>query len=233
MASAYPGALDSFTPKTDDVDDVLAADVNELQDGLEAVQAELGTDPAGTYATVKARLDDGNMATIHAATSKATPVDADEIGLWDSVASALKKLTWANLKATLKTYFDTLYLSLSGGTMTGSINMGGNGIISHTATIADDAASSFVVGVSSNFAFLISCTFGGGNEYMWGRCYISGGSTVSFVSHENFLTANNKQLTGTTGTDTKLTVSFYVTDGKLYIENRTGGTRKIDVLILG
>lgn len=38
----------------------------------------------------------------HAATSKATPVDADEIGLIDSAASwVLKKLTWANLKATL------------------------------------------------------------------------------------------------------------------------------------
>lgn len=46
----------------------------------------------------------------HAASSKATPVDADEIPLVDSAASnVLKKLTWANLKATLKSYFDTLY----------------------------------------------------------------------------------------------------------------------------
>lgn len=46
----------------------------------------------------------------HAATSKATPVDGDELPLVDSAASnVLKKLTWANLKATLKTYFDTLY----------------------------------------------------------------------------------------------------------------------------
>jgi hypothetical protein len=53
----------------------------------------------------------GGMAdTIHDATSKTTPVDADEIPLVDSAASnALKKLTWANLKSTLKTYFDTLY----------------------------------------------------------------------------------------------------------------------------
>lgn len=102
MASAYPGALDSFTTKVNDVDDVLANDVNELQDGIKAVQAELGTDPAGTYATVKERLDDGNMATVHASTSKATPVDADELPLSDSAASnALKKLTWSNLKATL------------------------------------------------------------------------------------------------------------------------------------
>jgi hypothetical protein len=39
---------------------------------------------------------------VHGSTSKTTPVDADEIGLIDSAASfILKKLTWANLKATL------------------------------------------------------------------------------------------------------------------------------------
>lgn len=49
-----------------------------------------------------------------AATSKTTPVDADLIPLVDSAASnVLKKLTWANLKATAKTYFDTLYLGIA------------------------------------------------------------------------------------------------------------------------
>lgn len=48
----------------------------------------------------------------HAATSKTTPVDADELPVSDSAATfGLKKLTWANLKATLKTYFDGLYLN--------------------------------------------------------------------------------------------------------------------------
>ena len=41
------------------------------------------------------------MTNVHDATSKTTPVDADELGLWDSVASTIKKLTWANIKATL------------------------------------------------------------------------------------------------------------------------------------
>lgn len=59
----------------------------------------------------------GNITVIapgtHAATSKATPVDADELPIVDTAASnVLKKLTWANLKATLKTYFDTLYVGL-------------------------------------------------------------------------------------------------------------------------
>jgi hypothetical protein len=47
---------------------------------------------------------------ITAAEAKATPVDADTLALVDSeAAGVLKKLTWANLKATLKTYFDALY----------------------------------------------------------------------------------------------------------------------------
>ena len=41
---------------------------------------------------------------------KATPVNADSFGIVDSAAAnVLKELTWTNIKATLKTYFDTLY----------------------------------------------------------------------------------------------------------------------------
>lgn len=52
-----------------------------------------------------------DLAAIHfAKTAKTTPVDADTVLITDSAASNVhKKLTWANLKATLKTYFDTLY----------------------------------------------------------------------------------------------------------------------------
>lgn len=43
--------------------------------------------------------------TVHAAASKVTPVDADEVPLVDSASSfSLKKLTWANLKAAIATY---------------------------------------------------------------------------------------------------------------------------------
>lgn len=70
------------------------------------------------------------IAEIHSATSKATPVDADEIGAADSAASfALKKLTWANVKTTLKTYFDTLYSAAGAG---GTIVRGNALIRGHT-----------------------------------------------------------------------------------------------------
>ena len=56
---------------------------------------------------------------ISGATEKTTPVDADTVPLTDSAASsALKKLSWSNIKATLKTYFDTLY-ALAAHTHTG------------------------------------------------------------------------------------------------------------------
>lgn len=61
-----------------------------------------------TATQVQAAIDElaasgGDVAgDTHAAASKTTPVDADELPLADSAASwGLKKLTWANLKATL------------------------------------------------------------------------------------------------------------------------------------
>lgn len=65
---------------------------------------------------------------IHGSASKATPVDADELGLADSAASwVIKKLTWANLKATLKTYFDTLYNKYVHPNHTGAVTSTGDG----------------------------------------------------------------------------------------------------------
>ena len=64
--------------------------------GIQGIQGDPG--PAGGAADIAAE--------IHAATSKITPVDADELGLSDSAASwGLKKLTFANLKAVLLAYF--------------------------------------------------------------------------------------------------------------------------------
>lgn len=54
------------------------------------------------------------------ASNKATLVDADELPLADSAASfGLKKVSFASLKATLKTYF----LGLAGGTLTGFLTL--------------------------------------------------------------------------------------------------------------
>jgi hypothetical protein len=69
-------------------------------------------------------------AAIHGATAKTTPVDADTMPIIDSAASnVLKKVTWANIKATVKTYFDTLYAIAAKGVTNGDSHdhAGGDG----------------------------------------------------------------------------------------------------------
>lgn len=111
-------------------------------DGANVGTAAAGTDyvaPAGNAGTATALATSRNIdgqafngtAAItviapgtHAATGKTTPIDADEVPLVDSAASnVLKKVTWANIKATLKTYFDALYQAAgatAGGDLSGS-----------------------------------------------------------------------------------------------------------------
>ena len=90
-----------------------------------------GTQLASTISDFSTAADTRIAAGTTAATSKTTPVDADELPLVDSAASnALKKLTWSNLKATLKTYFDSVSTTLSAK----SIALGSNTV---TGTIAE------------------------------------------------------------------------------------------------
>jgi len=85
------------------------SDQADLQTALDGKQA------AGSYITDIA-------ATTHAATSKTTPVDADEVPLVDSAASnGLKNLTWANIKTVLANVF----ASLTGATFSGNVTMEG------------------------------------------------------------------------------------------------------------
>ena len=50
--SNYPTALDSFTTKQDNVDDILAAHVNDLQDAIEALETKLGIDSSAVNTTI-------------------------------------------------------------------------------------------------------------------------------------------------------------------------------------
>jgi hypothetical protein len=84
-------------------------------------------------------------ALINGATAKTTPVDADLFGLVDSAASnILKKLTWANVKATLKSYFDTLYQAvLVSGTNIKTIN--GSSILGSGDLVVSGGGSALTV----------------------------------------------------------------------------------------
>ena len=70
---AYPGAIESFTAKTDNIDTVHAADVNELQTAFVNIETELGVSPSGTYDDVADRL-----AALESATYKGSTTIADD-----------------------------------------------------------------------------------------------------------------------------------------------------------
>ena len=51
---------------------------------------------------------------IHDATAKTSLASFDELPLWDSVTQQLRKITWANILATIGTWADALYVKLTG-----------------------------------------------------------------------------------------------------------------------
>jgi hypothetical protein len=55
---------------------------------------------------------------IGGATSKSPPIDADSWAILDSISGLMQRVTGTNLKAYLKTYFDTLYAAAAGGSET-------------------------------------------------------------------------------------------------------------------
>jgi hypothetical protein len=94
---------------TDDIQNATAA-----QKGLATAAQITKLDDIEESADV---TDAINVAAAIAGTAeKATPVDADSLALIDSENSdVLKELTLSDLKAYLKTYFDTLYEEIGSG----------------------------------------------------------------------------------------------------------------------
>lgn len=81
----------------------VAGQIEDIQDAIQEAEGRIDT-------------VENDISTLQSipGTAKTTPVDADWFTIWDSVASFAKKyVTWTNIKATLKTYFDTLYVALT------------------------------------------------------------------------------------------------------------------------
>lgn len=84
----------------------------------------------------------GAASEIHAATEKTTPVDADELGLADSAASyVLKKLSWANLKATLSSVFAVLAGKSGGQTIIGGTGTTDSLVLQSTSGVGATGAN--------------------------------------------------------------------------------------------
>jgi hypothetical protein len=127
----------------------------------------------------------------HAATTKATPVDADEISLVDSTApTVLRKLTWANLKATLAAW-------INGGTIPGAFT-----------TLS---TNSVVTSLGANDLVVESRTAGAGVLFLQGaNTIIRQGSSGSYAQQATFSTAG-LAVTGALSATGKLSTSAAAT----------------------
>lgn len=107
IEDAGKALTDLFDKTADDLDDITDGTTYKKYTATE--QTKLSGIEAAADVT-----DAGNVGSaVHGSTGKTTPVDADTMPLIDSAASnVLKKVTWANIKATLKTYLDTLYSAI-------------------------------------------------------------------------------------------------------------------------
>ena len=77
-------------------------------------------------------------ALVLGATEKTTPVNADMIPVMDTADSnKIRKLSWANIKATLKAYFDTLYATASTVTFPGFGTTGSTACVGNDSRLSD------------------------------------------------------------------------------------------------
>lgn len=83
---------------------------------------EAGTETTETMDLFEVELPSGGEGwTIDGLTAETEIADDDTLPFYDTSAKGQRKTLWSNFKAVLKTYFDTVYLKRSGGTLTGKI----------------------------------------------------------------------------------------------------------------
>lgn len=112
-------------------------------------------------------------SSIHGVVGQATPLNADEIGLVVKTTEGpwvLKVLTWANTKATLKTYFDTLYQAVSTAVLKATFTTKGDILVTTGAStpirLAVGGTNDHVLTVASGEASGIKWAAVGTNDYV-------------------------------------------------------------------
>jgi len=124
-------------------------------------------------------------------------------------------------------------VNIAGDTMTGDLIFGLRSVQGTTpADIADDTAISFTPANQLGMILIeMRSNFDNADGLLAYRVSPTVNRMTKLAGGANLLTYTGV-LTGTTGTDGKLNISAY-TDGKIYIENRMGGTRSIHYILLG
>ena len=130
MATAYPSNLDNFTNPTssDTLDSVTVPHATQhanANDAIEAIEAELGTNPKGSSATVKARLDSLDT-TVSAKAPTASPTFTGTPTLPSGTIATTQTAgnsTTAVATTAFVTTADNLKANIASPTFTGTVTM--------------------------------------------------------------------------------------------------------------
>lgn len=168
--------------------------------GISGVLQEL---PSGD--TILTTQAEGDL--INSATAKTTPVDADYVGLMDSAASnVLKKLSWANVKATLKTYFDSLTTTFTNKRITPRILSAASYTTDTGTSLNCDNLDEFIV-TGQTGALKFNNPSGTPTD---GQCLIIAvtGTAARALTYDTQFEASTVALPTTTATTARLTMGF-------------------------
>ena len=139
---------------------------------LDGTEIVLGVQTAANVKITIDQIGTRVFGSAHAAASKTTPVDADEVPLLDSASAfAVKRLTWSNLKATLRVWLTRVQALTDAATVAVDasagdncrVTLGGNRTLGNPTNLADgqilnfrftqDATGSRTLAYSSKYKF--------------------------------------------------------------------------------
>jgi hypothetical protein len=116
--SVYPGSIDSFGTVENNVDYVEAKHVNQLNDAINKIETELGTNPSGSFDDVKTRLDSlniGNLSDVNISNpaNYQTLIYDETSSKWENAEISADMIsdgaTKVIITATQETNFETAY----------------------------------------------------------------------------------------------------------------------------
>lgn len=248
-ASSIAATMEEFRVSQAQDQPVAFASVEGVPAYVETVNGIAGPDPVldpddldDSATTNKFATAASVGASIHGATEKVTIHDDDEFGGINTEASnVLTWWKWSTIKSVLRTAFDAVYVGLTGDqsiagtkTFTGNVVMAGSTLQVDGLTLFTLGARSFVRAIADDSVLTVAVNAHGwvfinGNNNAGDYAMVQYRSVATLYCIGVALGANvnvtTGVLTGTSGTDGKITIS--VDSNTLYIENRKGSTRTI------
>jgi hypothetical protein len=176
-------------------------------------------------------------------TELVTPGANDWIGIWDIAAGQYKKIKRSNLVGvnvigggSIDLGGFTLQVPASGvaallgsaQTFTAKQTLAAGATSGAQASTADDAAFSITAPSNVGVLVLMVANLASAAGAVAFRCqsgFAAQAALIASAAGTILATAVDTVLTGTTGTDGKITVSPNAADNKIYVENRSGGAR--------